>query len=176
LQLTTLTKTPSSGAHRAHIALEELKVPFEEVIIDLDTPRTAEYLAVNPRGLVPSLSVNGEIIIESAIVSNFLANRYPSHLVPSRDDPDFALKLARIDLFVDAWTSKFQSALFKLYSAKNAEEEAPVIQAAVAALVKEVEPRLADANPFFGGSPTLTQAEVGQPRCYLCCADVNFVS
>lgn len=176
MQLTTLTKNSSIGAHRAHIALEELKVPFEEVIIDLDTPRTAEYLAVNPRGLVPSLSVNGEVIIESAIVSNFLANRYPSHLIPGRDDPDFALKLARIDLFVDAWTSKFQSALFKLYSAKNAEEEAPIIQTAVAALVKEVEPRLADANPFFGGSPTLTQAEVSQPRCYLCCADVNFAS
>lgn len=30
------------GAQRAHIALAELDIPFEEVIIDLDTPRTAE--------------------------------------------------------------------------------------------------------------------------------------
>lgn len=33
---------PFPGAQRAHIALAELDIPFEEVIIDLDTPRTAE--------------------------------------------------------------------------------------------------------------------------------------
>lgn len=147
-------------AHRAHIALEELGVPFEEVIIDLDTPRTPEYLAINPRGLVPSLSFNGEIIIESAIVSDFLASQYPSNLLPSRSDPEYALKRARIDLFVDAFITKFQQPLFKLFTAKTAEEQAPVIEAVLANLVKEVEPRLADANPFFGGSDKLTQAEV----------------
>ncbi|KAK0655071.1 thioredoxin-like protein [Cercophora newfieldiana] len=147
-------------AHRAHIALAELGVPFEEVIIDLDTPRTAEYLAINPRGLVPSISYNGEIIIESAIVSDFLANQYPSHLLPPRDDPEYAIKRARIDLFVDAFIGKFQGQLFKLFGAKTAEEQAPIIEAAVASLAKEVEPRLADAAPFFGGSDKLTQAEV----------------
>lgn len=40
-------------AHRAHIALAELGLPFQEEIIDLSVPRTPEYLAVNPRGLVP---------------------------------------------------------------------------------------------------------------------------
>ncbi|KAK5651317.1 hypothetical protein OQA88_12613 [Cercophora sp. LCS_1] len=147
-------------AHRAHIALEELKVPFEEVIIDLDTPRTAEYLAINPRGLVPSLSFNGEIIIESAIVSGFLANQYPSHLLPALGDPDAALKRARIDLFVDAFITKFQTPLFKLFAAKTEEESTPIVESAIAALVKEVEPRLNDASPFFGGSNKLTQAEV----------------
>jgi glutathione S-transferase len=39
-------------AHRAHIALKELGLPFEEVIIDLDKPREPWYLQVNP---VPSL-------------------------------------------------------------------------------------------------------------------------
>jgi glutathione S-transferase len=141
-------------------------VAFEEVIIDLDTPRTAEYLAVNPRGLVPSLSFNGDIIIESAIVSDFLASQYPSHLLPARSDPDYALKRARIDLFVDAYITKFQQSLFKLFGAKTAEEQAPIIEAAVASLVKEVEPRLADAAPFFGGSDKqLTQADVSDlPR------------
>ncbi|KAK1758121.1 putative glutathione S-transferase [Echria macrotheca] len=147
-------------AHRAHIALEELKVPFEEVIIDLDTPRTPEYLAINPRGLVPSLSFNGEIIIESAIVSDFLANQYPSHLLPAIGSPDAAIKRARIDLFVDAFITKFQTVLFKLFGAKTEEERAPIVETALAGLLKEVEPKLKDANPFFGGSDKLTQAEV----------------
>ena len=35
-------------AHRAHIVLDELKVPYEEVIIDLGKPREEWYLKVNP--------------------------------------------------------------------------------------------------------------------------------
>jgi glutathione S-transferase len=42
-------------AHRAHIALRELGLPFTEEIIDLQVPRTPEYLKVNPRGLVPTI-------------------------------------------------------------------------------------------------------------------------
>lgn len=37
-------------AHRAHIVLEELGLPFEETIIDLNTPRPQWYLDINPRG------------------------------------------------------------------------------------------------------------------------------
>jgi len=137
-----------------------LNLPYDEVIIDLATPRTPEYLAINPRGLVPSLSFNGEIIIESAIVSSFLAAQYPSHLVPSPSDPDAALKRARIDLFVDAFITKFQTPLFKLFTASAEDEINAVVSGAVASLVKEVEPRLADAAPFFGGSEKLGLAEV----------------
>ena len=149
-----------TGAHRAHIALEELKIPFEEVIIDLDKPRTPEYLKVNPRGLVPALSFNGEIIIESGIVAQFLADAYPSHLVPASDAPGGALRRARIALFVDAFTSKFNSPLFGLYRATAEEEINGIVEKAVAGLVSEVEPLLADASPFFGGSDKLTLAEV----------------
>ena len=39
-------------AQRAHIVLEELGLPFEETIIDLDTPRPQWYLDINPRGKV----------------------------------------------------------------------------------------------------------------------------
>ncbi|KAK4150280.1 thioredoxin-like protein [Chaetomidium leptoderma] len=147
-------------AHRAHIALEELKVPFEEVIIDLSTPRTPEYLKVNPRGLVPALSYNGEIIIESAIVSQFLVDAYPSHLVPASNAPGGALRRARIAEFVDAYSSKLSSVLFGFYSAKSDEDREAIAEKALAGLVKEVEPLLADASPFFGGSDKLTLAEV----------------
>ncbi|KAK4161206.1 thioredoxin-like protein [Cladorrhinum sp. PSN259] len=147
-------------AHRAHIILEELKIPFEEVIIDLDTPRTPEYLKINPRGLVPALSYNGEIIIESAIVSNFLADAYPSHLLPPSNTTEGALQRARVALFVDAFITKVNSHLFQFYSAEGEDARAEIAEKAVAAVVKEVEPLLANAAPFFGGSDKLTQAEV----------------
>lgn len=97
-----LTNIRHPGAHRAHITLAELGIPFEEEIIDLSKPREPEYLKVNPRGLVPSLSYNGEIITESAVVAQFLADTYPSHLLPASSDPNGALTRARIAFFVDA--------------------------------------------------------------------------
>ncbi|KAK4175177.1 putative glutathione S-transferase [Triangularia setosa] len=159
-KLTLYTNHRCPWAHRAHIILEELKVPFEEVIIDLDTPRTPEYLKINPRGLVPALSYNGEIIIESAIVANFLADAYPSHLLPPSNTSEGALRRARVALFVDAFISKFNGQLFALYTTEGEAARAEIADKAVAALVKEVEPLLADASPYFGGSDKLTQAEV----------------
>lgn len=51
-------------AHRAHIALKELQLPYEEVIIDLDKPREEWYLKVNPvRGLLPDLPIVHELTI-----------------------------------------------------------------------------------------------------------------
>ncbi|KAJ4861242.1 glycosyl hydrolases family 18 domain-containing protein [Trichoderma breve] len=147
-------------AHRAHIALAELKIPFEEEIIDLSVPRTPEYLAINPRGLVPSLSYNGQIITESAIVAQFLADAYPSHLVPNGGTPEAALTRARINFFVDTFFSKVNSLYHKALFAKTDEEAEEAAAEFVKQLEKEVEPLLSDAAPYFGGSKTLTLAEV----------------
>jgi glutathione S-transferase len=148
------------GAHRAHIALSELKVPFEEEIIDLAVPRTAEYLKVNPRGLVPSLDVDGEIITESAIVAAYLADAFPSHLEPASNDKNGALTRARIAFFVDTYMSKVNGSLYPLIMAKTDEERTTLREKVVDNLVKEVEPLLANAGPFFNGSEKLTLAEV----------------
>lgn len=63
-----------TGSHRAHITLDELKVPYKQEIVDITKPRTPEYLKMNPRGLVPTLSYDGEIITESSIIATFLAD------------------------------------------------------------------------------------------------------
>jgi glutathione S-transferase len=147
-------------AHRAHIALAELGLSFKEEIIDLSVPRTAEYLAINPRGLVPTLKYNGEIIPESAIVAQFLADQYPSHLVKTSSEPGGALQRARINFFVDALINKVQPNFYPQIWAKTEEEKAEKMDAFVNAVVKEVEPLLKNAAPFFGGSSRLTLAEV----------------
>ncbi|CAL3965452.1 unnamed protein product [Diplocarpon coronariae] len=146
-------------AHRAHIALSELGLEYNEEIIDLNVPRTPEYLKVNPRGLVPSINYNGEIITESAIVAKFLADAHPSHLVKTSSEDGGALQRARIDFFVDAYFSKANSSFFPLLLAKGEEKEKAGV-AFVDSIVKEVEPYLQDAAPFFGGSEKLTLAEV----------------
>jgi glutaredoxin len=47
-QITLYTNHRCPYAHRAHITLEELGLPYEEVFIDLDKPREPWYLKVNP--------------------------------------------------------------------------------------------------------------------------------
>jgi len=146
-------------AHRAHIALAALGLPFKEEIIDLSVPRTPEYLAVNPRGLVPSISYNGTIITESAIVAQFLADAHPSALVKASSAEGGALERAKINFFVDAFMSKVNGQILPLLRAEESEKEA-LVEKILQAVEKEVEPLLKDAGPFFGGSSKVTLAEV----------------
>jgi glutathione S-transferase len=89
-----------------------------------------------------------------------LADTYPSHLTPQSGTYEGALKRARIAFFVDAWFSKFHNGLHRIYSAKEGGEQDGAVEEAVRGLVKEVEPLLKDAGPYFGGSGKLTMAEV----------------
>ncbi|KAL7783873.1 thioredoxin-like protein [Trichoderma ceciliae] len=158
------TNHMSPWAHRVHITLNELKVPFEEEIIDINTPRTPEYLKINPRGLVPSLSFNGEILTESAIIATFLADAFPTAggngVLPESTAPDGPLKRARISFFVDAYLNKVQPAFMKSNMAKTDEDRKNALADFIAVIAKELDPLLGDAAPFFGGSSKLTLAEV----------------
>lgn len=154
------------GANRANVALAELGIPFEERIINVDGPRPADFLALNPRGLVPVLIYHGETIVESAIVCQFLADLKPSPLCPAPTTVAGALRRARMAFFTDAYWTKFHTLLFQLFEAPAPLDEERVVAEALAGLAREVEPLLADAAPFFGGSADLTLAEVSQPRTH----------
>lgn len=106
------------------------------------------------------MSYNGTIITESAIVAQFLADTYQSHLAPPSNTVEGALQRARVSFFVDAFMSKFQFPLMGALRAKSIEEVNAVVEGAVSGLVKEVEPLLETAAPFFGGNAKLTMAEV----------------
>lgn len=145
-----------------------MKLDYEEVFIDLATPREQWYLDINPRGLVPTIkyTVEGihdnEIVTESAIVAQFLADSFPSPLLPaSRGDPTAALRRARIAFFADTFNTKANAALWPIVmSSADAETKEKQTLDWIATVKKELEPLLADAGPFFGGSTELTLAEV----------------
>jgi len=164
-KITLYTNHRCPWAHRAHIVLREIGLPFEEVIIDLDRPRESWYLEINPRGLVPAIKysngdVHDEIITESAVVSQFLADAHPSHLIPaSNDGPKAALARARVNFFVDTWFTKVGSYWFQILRKDTTEEKEALAKEFLAVVEKEIEPLLKDASPFFGGSSNITLAE-----------------
>ncbi len=176
-KITLYTNHGCPWAHRAHIVLKELGLPYEEVIIDLSKPREPWYLEINPvcwpcppfveasltpskRGLVPAIDFNGEIITESGVVATFLADAYPSHVLPASGTPEAALTRARINFFVDTWFSKVGSYFYKILLSGSEDEKAKLSQEFVEVVGKEIEPLLKDAKPFFGGSQKVTLAEV----------------
>lgn len=164
-QITLFTNHGCPWAHRAHITLRALKIPYDEVIIPLDRPREPWYLKVNPRGLVPSIKIsNGilqdEIVTESAIVSTFVADLFPnsSFWPATRESPTSALTRARMAFFADTWTGKVNTYMYQVMKAEGEQKE-KLGEELVEAVRKEIEPLLEGAGPFFGGSKSITLAE-----------------
>jgi glutathione S-transferase len=199
-------------AHRVHIALEELGLAYDRVLIDLDKPREPWYLQINPvrlfpphpllslrplaganpaaaavvvvvvvakphanapggspqRGLVPALKIaapalgSGEhILIESGIIVQFLADLLPSgRLELPSNTVAGAMQRARLNFFIDTWNTKVGPFMFNLFKAQTAADRESFSRDWVGAVRKEIEPLLADAAPYFGGSQRLTLAEV----------------
>lgn len=146
-------------AHRSQIALRELGLEFETVLVDISVPRTAQYLAINPRGMVPALLCDNEVLIESSLVVQFLVDSYPSHLLKASSEPGGAMQRFRIGFFVDTYFSTAQPFFDKAVQSSG-EEENTAANKYVDAVAKNIEPLLGDAAPFFGSSSRLTLAEV----------------
>jgi maleylpyruvate isomerase len=70
----------SSASYRVRIALALKKVPYTQVTHDLRTgaQRDAAYRAIAPAGLVPALEVDGEPMVQSVAILEWLEERYPS--------------------------------------------------------------------------------------------------
>ena len=81
----TLYFAPDSCARVALIALEEIGHPFkiEVVAFMKGQHRSAEYLAINPQGKVPTLVVDGEALTENVAILQWLSARFPeAQLLP----------------------------------------------------------------------------------------------
>jgi glutathione S-transferase len=69
---------PHSSAMKVEWALEELRLPFERVVLDRSKGenRTPEYLSVHPSGRVPALVDGGTRVFESTAILAWLGERY----------------------------------------------------------------------------------------------------
>ena len=77
----------------------------------------------------------------------------------TRESPTSALTRARIAFFADTWFEKVNKYLYPLMKAEGEEKEKLVAEW-LEAVSKEIEPLLEGAGPFFGGSQSITMAEV----------------
>lgn len=76
----------SSASYRVRIALNMLAIPYHAVPVDLlaGEHKRAEHLARNPQGLVPALSIDGQMLTQSLAIIEYLAEtRQDTGLLPA---------------------------------------------------------------------------------------------
>lgn len=86
----TLYGAPLSGnAYKVRLLLRLLGLEFEEIVINLQAGenRTESFLALNPRGQIPTL-VDGEVTVwDSQAILVYIARRYGEAWLPAEPAP-----------------------------------------------------------------------------------------
>jgi glutathione S-transferase len=74
----TLYYSPGVCSMASHIGLEELGVPYEKkaTLLPKGEHKTEAYLKINPRGKVPALDVDGQVITENTAILTYLGKRF----------------------------------------------------------------------------------------------------
>jgi len=68
----------SSCSQKVRMVLHEKKLSWESQVIDLQKGEqfTADYLALNPNAVVPTLEDQGHTVIESTLINEYLDDAY----------------------------------------------------------------------------------------------------
>jgi len=76
----------SPCAHKVRFVLEERNIEFESRLLNLMAKENLkpEYLAINPKGLVPALVDAGQVVTESTVICEYLEDRFQENpLMPT---------------------------------------------------------------------------------------------
>ncbi len=76
---------PGSVSLASHIALEEAGAAYEAVRLDFskNEQRSAEYLAINPKGRIPALVTERGVLTETCAILSYVAETHPAaNLLP----------------------------------------------------------------------------------------------
>jgi glutathione S-transferase len=87
---TTIFMYPGACSRVTMTALEEIGADYEARTVDLgaDVQHGADYLAINRKGKVPMLVMDGKSLTENAAILAFLDRSHPeAALLPRSDDP-----------------------------------------------------------------------------------------
>jgi glutathione S-transferase len=122
------------------VILEEIGEDYELIPseIDMDKPRSAEFLALNPNGWVPVLISEQGAIYECAAITTFLCDRYPEfELAPGANDHERGLFLQWLVYFASSVQNAFQMSYYP-FRFCDSEEDYPGVQRRAISRLREV--------------------------------------
>lgn len=89
----------SPNCQRVKVVLEEKKLPYEKVMVDLKAKeqKKPEFLKLNPYGKVPVIIDGATVLYESLIINEYLEEKYPEPALLPKD----AAKRGKIRVLID---------------------------------------------------------------------------
>ena len=93
---------PGTCALAVHIALHEANAGHEAVRVDFATgqQRSAEYLAINPKGRVPALVTEAGVLSETPALLTYVAQRFPQAQLAPLSDPFAMARMQEFNSFL----------------------------------------------------------------------------
>lgn len=110
--------SPGACSLNTHICLEEAGAAFTPKVTYTrkGQTRTPEYLALNPKGKVPMLTIDGKVLTENTAIVTYLNRVYPNaKLLPQGD----ALKEAEAIAFIAWCASGVHPVLGRFFGPQN---------------------------------------------------------
>lgn len=93
---------PHTCALASHIALEDARADYVAVRIDFgaDEQRKPDYLAINPKGLVPALVTGQGVLTETPAILAFVAQSFPHAMLAPLSDPFLFAKIQSFNSYL----------------------------------------------------------------------------
>lgn len=153
----TLYYSPGTASMVVHLALLEIGAPYTLRLVDFehDAQHSDEYLRLNPRGVVPTLVMDGRPRHESAALLTMLAERHPEvGLIPP---PGTSEREAWLQWVVYLSNTLMSTYRFWFYPAElGATEHAPEVRVALQGKIEAVwdllDAQLAKDGPYLLGA------------------------
>jgi glutathione S-transferase len=149
--------SPGTASMVVHLALLEIGAPHELKLVDFDRNEQhgAEYLQLNPRGVVPTLVIDGRPRCESVALLMMLAERHPgAKLAPAPGTPEREAWQQWLVYLSNTLMSTYR---FWFYPAElGVAEHTPEVRAALQKKIEAVwdllDAQLAEHGPYLLGT------------------------
>jgi glutathione S-transferase len=151
----TLYYSPGAASLAVHWMLNEIKAPHELALVDFESKqqKSADYLQLNPGGMVPALIVDGVARTECAALLMLLNERHPqASLAPSVGTSERAEYLQWMLFFSNTLQPAFRAWFYPEEPAGDANIEASKAQARkrIEGIWERVAARLSGKTFFIG--------------------------
>ena len=153
----TLYYSPGTASMVVHLALLEIGAPHELRLVDFDADaqHDPDYLKLNPRGVVPTLVIDGRAYFESAALLMLLAERHPeAQLAPAPGTPERAAWFQWIVFLSNTLMSTYRLWFYppELGSAEHAPAARAAIQRKIEGVWDQLDAQLAAHGPYLLGA------------------------
>ncbi len=139
MALTFYYGSGSPYAWKVWLALEHKGIPYEFRLLSFDAgdTKTAQFLALNPRGRVPTIVDDGYSLWESSAIVEYLEERHPEKpLLPG--DAKMRAAARRIAAEADVYLSAAMGPLFELTLFRKGEADGAKIAEAQKKVLEEL--------------------------------------